>query len=126
MCQKIARECHKMVSEGKQMAPKMVRQGKLMSQRIVRVGDPRLSRRLSRQARRQRENTQSRGVVCIHLSNALFDRHNSGACSKTDQKISSGDAALNCLAPYRARCTLWGLSARFGGFCSLLGEVLYL
>ena len=76
MCLKIARGCHKMIREGEQMAPKMVRQGKLMSQRIVRVGDPRLSRRLSRQARRQRENTQST-VVCMHLSSSRFDVVNS-------------------------------------------------
>ena len=86
MCQKIARECHKMVSESKQMAPKIVRQGKLMSQRIVRVGDRRLSRRLTRQARRQRENTQSSAVVCMHLSSARFDGHHSGAWSKNGQK----------------------------------------
>ena len=87
MCQKIARQCHKMASEGKQMALKMVRQGKLMSQRIVRVGDRRLSRRLSRQARRQRENTPSTGVVCINLSNTRFDVVNSGRGQKRTKNI---------------------------------------
>ena len=87
MCQKIARECHKMVSESKQMAPKIVRRGKLMSQRIVRVGDRRLSRRLSRQARRQRENTQSSGVACMHLSNARFDVLNSERGQKRTKNI---------------------------------------
>ena len=87
MCQKIAGECHKMVCEGKRMAPKMVLQGKLMSQIIVLVGDRRLSRRLSRQARRQRENTQSKGVVCMHLSSARFDMLNSECGQKRTKNI---------------------------------------
>ena len=87
MCQKIARECHKIIRESKRMAPKMVRQGKLMSQRIVRVGDRRLSRRLSRQARRQRENTPSTRLVCINLSITRFDVVNSGRGQKRTKNI---------------------------------------